>query len=295
MRRILWQKHGPSGARSPSISWSRTSRSVRGAQAGPGCTPPPSSMGIFALDAIAISRADRPSRSPDGLPERGAVLNQRGASRVFVTVPEASPRGGWQGRSSRPRPGRGLFVHHGPLPNATTQGCREAPLRAAAVSRPPNHPSRPSQTAVNNCDRVRPAPTSPDDGPRPAALSRNRFSLPASLYRKVADRVGSLRGVTHRVGMSAAIDGVDFGTPRGGVRSLSADLRSTRFESSCPGDSPASRGHLAGLNNSTSPSLSHPMSRCRQQPMAIAHASCAARGRPQAPRRSMGEMEPQNG
>jgi hypothetical protein len=68
--------------------------------------------------------------------------------------------------------------------------------------------------------------------------------------------------------MSAAIDAVDFGVPRGGVLSLSVDLRSTRSKNACPDDSPAwwaGRAHVAHLNSSTSRSLDHPFSGCRQQ------------------------------
>jgi hypothetical protein len=176
--------------------------------------------------------------------------------------------------------------------DVTTQGCREAPLRVPAVSRPPCLPRcalAPCQRPPNGTRRRAPRDRHRTEGMGPL-LSRNRFRLPASLLRKGADRVGSIRGVTHRVGMSAAIDAVDLGTQRGGVLSLSADLRSTRSRSSCPSDSTASRAgrsYVALLNNSTSPSLSNPRWGSPPPRLAITFApmsGCAARHWPQAPR-----------
>jgi len=58
--------------------------------------------------------------------------------------------------------------------------------------------------------------------------SRNRFSLLATIQLLGYPPFRSLRGVTNRVGMNAAIDDVDFGIPRGAVLCLFVDLRSAR-------------------------------------------------------------------
>jgi hypothetical protein len=107
--------------------------------------------------------------------------------------------------------------------------------------------------------------------------------------------------VAQRVGMSAAIDPVDFCMQRGGVLSLSAGLRSTRLQVIRSG-----RRHRVASksiachasDNSTSAFLNYSLSASPQQFKAIVNAprsDRAARGRPQAPRRSMVEVESQNG